>query len=88
TKGTQQLSGGAGNDRLDGGAGSAILRGGAGNDTIIGGAGIDQLFGEAGNDVLRAKDKVGKEAVDGGPGKDRAQYDARDRVKAVEKRLK
>ncbi|NVM79694.1 Ca2+-binding RTX toxin-like protein [Duganella sp. SG902] len=81
--GTNQLSGGGGDDLLQGGAGDAgggdTLDGGWGNDTLIGGAGNDVLAGGpgrnllqggAGNDTLWSGNGTSGETLQGGAGDD------------------
>ncbi|MEZ5100400.1 MAG: calcium-binding protein [Thermoleophilia bacterium] len=85
--GNDVLIGGPGNDSLVGGAGKDSLRGDAGNDRLDGGAGKDTLLGGTGKDLLLAKDGL-VDSLDGNSGRDRGRYDAKDKVKGVETRLK
>jgi Ca2+-binding RTX toxin-like protein len=86
---TDRITGGPAADRLIGVGDADVLRGGdgpdrfnggSGGDTLVGGAGKDRLFGDQGDDRLRAKDGQ-RDVVGGGPGRDRAITDAKDRVK-------
>jgi hypothetical protein len=88
-RGNDTIYGGLGNDGLDGGVGNDRLFGGKGNDRLVGGAGNDQLTGDAGtdtfdggagNDVVNARDKVQRERVSCGAGRDRVVADRRDSV--------
>ncbi|HEX8916163.1 MAG TPA: hypothetical protein VF796_27690, partial [Humisphaera sp.] len=57
-----------------------------GNDILVGGFGRDRLFGGAGDDILWARDGRRGDLVDGGPGFDRAEFDAgKDEVLHVER---
>jgi hypothetical protein len=89
--GADRVSGGSGGDRIAGGAGRDVLNGGSGRDRIaggggadrlVGGPGRDRLLGGGGNDRLRAVDAV-RDSVRGGPARDRAAVDRRDRVASV-----
>lgn len=73
----------AGNDRLFGRGGNDVIFGGAGNDLIDGGLGLDRLFGGAGGDTIRARDGK-RDAVDCGPGRDRAIVDRTDILRGCE----
>jgi Ca2+-binding RTX toxin-like protein len=73
-------------DAISGGSGSDKITGGAGNDRLNGGRGRDSIAGNAGNDTILARDGF-SDRVLGGPGVDRAQVDARDRVFDVERRF-
>jgi len=75
-----RLLGVGGQDLLDGGDGADRFGAGAGSDVLVGGAGEDRLFGEQGADRLRAKDGQ-RDVASGGPGRDRATVDGKDRVK-------
>ncbi len=88
-RGNDVLYGGLGNDLLDGGAGNDRLFGGKGDDRLLGGAGHDQLRGDAGrdtfiggagNDVINSRDRLQRERVSCGPGRDRVLADRRDLV--------
>lgn len=69
TEGANTLSGGPGDDRLDGAGGG---------DTLVGGAGHDLLQGAAGDDVFAAdRNPDGSDALQGGEGRDRADYSRR-----------
>ena len=87
TAGADTICGGGGNDTiiaaggadtLRGGAGADVLQGQGGSDELVGGGGLDRLFGGYGTDTLRARDGVGGETVDGGPGTDDCQRDSTD----------
>jgi Ca2+-binding RTX toxin-like protein len=67
-------------DVLMGGDGSDTIRAGSGGDSLIGGAGNDRLFGDRGPDRIWARDGE-RDVVGGGPGRDRAAADRKDRVK-------
>jgi Ca2+-binding RTX toxin-like protein len=93
--GNDDIVGGGGGDRLEGGGGSDEIHGsthadriygGLGNDAwILGGPGADRLVGGVGNEpCIDARDsKEGNDWVDGGPGRDGAATDARDRVRSA-----
>jgi len=70
-------------DRLFGRDGDDRLIGDAGGDVLNGGAGEDHLRGEQGPDRFMAKDGE-RDSVNGGPGRDRARVDPKDRVRGVE----
>lgn len=78
--GPDTLRGGVGNDQLLGGGGPDLLDGGVGNDRLDGGPGIDRYFGGVGNDVIVSRDKVERERVSCGAGRDVATVDRRDIV--------
>jgi Tol biopolymer transport system component len=61
-----------GNDRVAAGAGNDVVIGGDGDDIIFGGRGTDRLFGSGGDDRLfgTADQDVGRDVVNGGPGRD------------------
>lgn len=89
--GKDRINGGPGDDRLDGGAGNDVLRGFAGHDRLIGRGGHDRLFGGSGRDRfaggagvdrIDARDAA-RDIVKGGPGRDRAVADRRDRISSV-----
>lgn len=91
--GADRLTGGPAKDRMDGsgdadrvmgGDGPDVIRGGTGGDSLVGGTGADRLFGEQGPDGLRARDGR-KDLVDGGPARDRARADRKDRLRDVER---
>ena len=91
--GLNGLFGGAGNDVLRGGPGGDFIQAGNGNDRAHGAGGGDELFGGRGNDALNggadadalyACDRM-RDAVVGGPGRDRAGVDRRDVVAGVER---
>lgn len=79
---------GAGNDvihaegNLVGGPGDDVLFGGSGNDELRGGSGVDVLHGGAGNDALsgdgnlhdQRDDAASDDVLDGGPGRDLADF--------------
>ena len=74
-----------GTDLLRGGRGLDVLLGGPGPDLLRGDLGRDQQIGGSGNDYLRARDGW-RDALNGGPGIDRATTDPLDIVIAVERR--
>jgi uncharacterized delta-60 repeat protein len=85
--------GGSGNDTIIGtsaanlfygNGGDDQLYGRGGDDILVGGAGHNRLSGEDGNDTLYAKNGL-SDVIDGGAGTDKAQRDAIDSVKNVEK---
>ncbi len=78
--GADMALGGAGPDVLAGGRGPDRLAGGAGSDRIIGGSGSDVIVGGSGDDVVRAADGT-RDRIRCGPGVDRIEADALDRVK-------
>lgn len=82
------LNGGQGNDTLDGQGGDDALLGDDGDDRLVGGDGNDRLNGGAGGDLLDAgagddeilaADGVA-DTIDCGPGGDRVNADATDRL--------
>jgi Ca2+-binding RTX toxin-like protein len=92
--GVDFLIAGPGADSLDGGDGVDELEGGDGNDTEIGGAGNDEidfartegggsdvLDGGEGDDIIVGSyDQGAPDAISCGPGMDRAQIGANDRI--------
>jgi len=84
--GDDVIFGGPGNDTLAGGSGRDTIHGGRGNDTLRGGTGSDRLFGAGGRDKFFARDGT-RDRVNGGPGRDRARVDAKDRLKSIEVRF-
>ena len=84
--GRDVICGRGGNDRINGRGGHDLLLGGAGADRITGGGGRDAIYGGSGNDTLRARDGV-RDTVNGGRGRDRARWDARDVRRSIERRL-
>jgi RTX calcium-binding nonapeptide repeat (4 copies)/WD40-like Beta Propeller Repeat len=81
--GRDYISGGAGNDRCDGGPNRDRLWGGDAVDRLMGGSGRDRMYGERGRDRLLARDRL-RDVVSGGPQRDRARVDRRDKVTRVE----
>jgi Ca2+-binding RTX toxin-like protein len=82
--GNDTIRGLGGLDTIDGGLGNDVLDGGASHDTLIGSLGRDILRGGPGRDLLLARDRT-RDAVSGGPQRDRARVDKRsDRVSGVE----
>jgi Ca2+-binding RTX toxin-like protein len=71
-------------DRLSGRGGDDRLIGDARGDLLNGGAGEDRLRGEQGTDRLRARDGQ-RDEVNGGPGRDKARADRKDRIRNVER---
>jgi RTX calcium-binding nonapeptide repeat (4 copies) len=84
--GVDEVEGGPGNDRVYGEGGRDRLEGEAGADTIVGGRGRDVVSGGAGADTLHTRDGA-RDRVRGGPGRDRARVDRRDRITGVERRF-
>jgi len=78
TKGSDELSGDAGNNRVYARGGDDVVNGGDGNDRLRGGRGDDTLMGGGGND--RLKGGQDSDYLDGGDGDDRinARGDGRD----------
>lgn len=83
TRKSERICGLGGNDTIRGRGGNDTLVGGAGNDTIVGGNGLDLMVGGSGNDTFFASGGR-TDRISGGPGRDRAFVDARDRVLGVE----
>ncbi|HWA75379.1 MAG TPA: calcium-binding protein [Polyangiaceae bacterium] len=86
----EDLIGGTGADTLTGNTLANHIQGGAGNDTISGGAGgtctadVDVLDGEADNDVFLMGGSANcGDTVNGGAGTDRADYQARGALVAL-----
>jgi hypothetical protein len=75
--GTDKLYGGAGIDRLDGGLGADVLNGNGGKDQERGGGGADTFY---------ARDGL-RDALVGGPGRDRARADRVDSLSGIERRF-
>jgi hypothetical protein len=86
TAGRDVICGRGGNDRINGRGGHDLLLGGGGADRITGGGGRDAMYGGSGNDTLGARDGV-RDTVNGGRGRDRARWDARDVRRSIERRL-
>jgi Ca2+-binding RTX toxin-like protein len=82
-RGEDQLFGDQGDDRLAGGGGADDLFGLGGRDLLVGGRGRDEMRAGDGRDILSARDGI-RELVHGGPRRDRAKVDRRDRIRAVE----
>jgi peptidoglycan/xylan/chitin deacetylase (PgdA/CDA1 family) len=72
------IRGGGGDDVLSGGQGRDEVRGQGGNDRVAGGIGRDRLFGGARHDVIRARDGVPYDRVDGGTGQNLCVVDPSD----------
>jgi Ca2+-binding RTX toxin-like protein len=90
------LTGGPGNDRIYGGPGNDSMNGIFDDDVLNGGPGDDFLrdgspddedrrFGRWGKDTQYARDGVGADLIDGGPGKDDCSGDAVDTFVNCEK---
>jgi Ca2+-binding RTX toxin-like protein len=77
------LLGGAGHDTLFGGRGRDTLRGNDGRDYLNPGPGADTVFGDAGDDQIFSLDGP-IDAIDGGPGFDRAKGDPDDLFTSTE----
>jgi RTX calcium-binding nonapeptide repeat (4 copies) len=86
TRGNDALCGGGGNDSLRGLGGNDRLVGGTGNDTLRGHGGRDKFLGGGGRDTIYARDST-REVVNGGPGFDRAEVNASDVRRSIEKLL-
>jgi hypothetical protein len=84
--GRDVICGRGGNDTINGRGGHDLLLGGAGTDRITGGGGRDSIYGGTGNDTLYARDGI-RDTVNGGRGRDRARWDARDVRRSIERRL-
>ncbi|HEX8744707.1 MAG TPA: calcium-binding protein [Thermoleophilaceae bacterium] len=78
------LYGGLGNDRLEGGDGVDLLSGGDGDDRLTSGAGNDTVLAGAGDDVVDSRGR-GFDAIDCGPGRDRALVGDLDRTRNCER---
>lgn len=83
-KGRDLVVGGEGDDWMVGGSYDDVLIGGPGHDIIYGNKGKDRLYGNKGHDRLIASDRMA-DRLDGGPGVDRGRWDAKDRVRSVER---
>ncbi len=68
---------------IEGGAGNDVIRGGVGNDVLDGGSGTDQLFGGTGDDLFLSRD-FEADLIDGGVGKDTANWDSLDTFSNIE----
>ena len=75
---------GPGDDVLLGRGGNDLLLAQEGNDVVRAGAGRDEVVGGRGDDRLYTRDRE-KDAISGGPGRDRAWVDRRDRASGVER---
>jgi len=84
--GNDLLRGEGGADKLYGGAGIDRLDGGLGTDTLNGNAGKDQERGGGGADTFYAKDGL-RDALVGGPGRDKARVDRVDSLSTIERRF-
>lgn len=82
--GADTIFGGTGGDQILAQRGDDRVFGGRGNDRISGGPGRDRMLGEGGADLFRAREHE-RDVVGGGPGRDRAQVDALDAVRRVER---
>ena len=88
--GDDESDAGAGDDVVYAGRGDDLVDGEGGGDRLLGQAGEDNLTGSGGPDVLKggrssdpcldAHDGAGSDNVDGGPGRNLAYADSRDRV--------
>ena len=72
--GTDTADGGSGNDLVSGGAQADIVSGGEGDDSVLGRTGSDDVNGDDGNDSLSPGGQAVNDALDGGPGRDTADY--------------
>jgi extracellular elastinolytic metalloproteinase len=86
-RGPDVIVGLGGNDRISGGGGSDLICAGPGADRLTGGGGRDKFDGGDGNDTIDSRDRVKETTVRGGPGRDRARRDKRDRTSSVERRF-
>jgi RTX calcium-binding nonapeptide repeat (4 copies) len=86
TSGRDVICGRGGNDRINGRGGHDLILGGPGRDRLVGGAGRDAVYGNSGNDTLLTRDGA-RDTVNGGRGRDRARWDARDVRRSIERRL-
>ena len=77
------VSAGPGNDLIYGRGGDDLLLAGDGNDVVSAGVGRDVVVGDRGRDRLDTRDRSA-DLLTGGPGRDRARVDRRDRVTGVE----
>jgi hypothetical protein len=84
--GNDLLRGEGGNDKLNGGTGVDRLDGGLGTDTLNGNGGKDQERGGGGADTFFAKDGL-RDALVGGPGRDKARVDRVDSLSTIERRF-
>lgn len=84
-KGNDQVRGGRGSDVLEGASGWDVLRAGRHDDElVVGGPGHDRMYGGSGSDhCLWGWDNGGNDALRGGPGLDRYDADAKDRVSSA-----
>jgi hypothetical protein len=86
TAGRDVICGRGGNDTINGRGGHDLILGGTGADRLTGGLGRDAIYGGSGNDTLFARDGV-RDTVNGGLGRDRARWDARDVRRSIERRF-
>jgi hypothetical protein len=86
TRGNDVLCGRGGNDTIRGLGGNDRLIGGAGRDRLVGGSGRDAFLGGRGADRLFSRDNK-REVVNGGRGFDRAQVNASDVRRSIERLL-
>ncbi len=86
TAGRDVICGRDGNDVINGRGGHDLILGGTGADRLTGGLGRDAIYGGSGNDTLFARDGI-RDTVNGGLGRDRARWDARDVRRSIERRL-
>lgn len=96
--GADRADGGTGDDGLWGGQGDDMLDGGAGNDTLGGEGGVDEILGGEGDDLVKAGllEEWPKfpppvidswsDAIDCGPGSDRADLNRWDAARQCEKK--
>jgi hypothetical protein len=91
TRHAEVLVGTAKADLIYAGRGNDVVRGRGGDDVIVGDEpytarpGNDVLLGGPGRDFIDSADER-RDLVDGGPGRDRALVDPRDRVRSIETR--
>ncbi len=86
TAGRDVICGRGGNDTINGRGGHDLILGGTGADRLTGGLGRDAIYGGSGNDALIARDGI-RDTVNGGLGRDRARWDARDVRRSIERRF-
>jgi hypothetical protein len=86
TRGNDVICGRGGNDTIRSLGGNDRLVGGSGRDTLVGGSGRDAFLGGKGNDRLFSRDSR-REVVNGGAGFDRAEVNASDVRRSIERLL-
>jgi Ca2+-binding RTX toxin-like protein len=76
--GDDVLIGNGGDDILIGGYGNDKISGGDGNDDLAGEAGVDSVSGGDGDDEIEQSIEVASDTLDGGAGRDTADYSGTD----------